>query len=390
LPKTQRGLALLGSTGSIGTNALDVVDRLDGRFRVVALAAGSNLHRLAAQVEKYRPGLVSVTDRRDVGKLRVLLGRARTRIVHGPEGALDVARAEGADVVVSAISGMSGFRPTLEAVRAGRRVALANKESMVVGGALLVREAARSGARIIPVDSEHSGVFQCLAGERGRHVRKVILTASGGPFLRTALRDLASKTPEQALRHPRWTMGRKVTIDSATLMNKGLELIEARWLFDLEPSRLDVLIHPQSAVHALVEMTDGAVLAQLGPTDMRLPIQYALTWPERRDTGLPALDLAATGRLDFLRVDERRFPLFGEARRALAQGGSLPVALNAANEVAVAAFLEKKIRFTDIAEVVAGVLGRHRAGPAATVDEIQDIDRTARRNARRHFPQRST
>jgi 1-deoxy-D-xylulose-5-phosphate reductoisomerase len=390
LPKTPRGLALLGSTGSIGTSALDVVDRLDGRFRVVALAAGSNLPRLAAQVEKYRPGLVSVSDKRDAGKLRALLGSRRTRIVCGPEGALEVARAEGADTVLSAITGMSGFRPTLEAVRAGRRVALANKESMVVGGALLIREAARSGARIIPVDSEHSGVFQCLAGERGRHVRRVILTASGGPFLRTPLKALAAKTPEAALRHPRWSMGRKVTIDSATLMNKGLELIEARWLFDLEPSRLDVLIHPQSAVHALVEMMDGSVLAQMGPADMRLPIQYALTWPERRDTGLPRLDLAETGGLEFLRVDERRFPLFGVARQALAQGGSLPVALNAANEVAVAAFLEKKIRFTGIAEVVAGVVGRHRAGAAATVDEILDIDRTARREARRHLPQRST
>jgi 1-deoxy-D-xylulose-5-phosphate reductoisomerase len=382
LPKTPRGLALLGSTGSIGTSALDVVDRLDGRFRVVALAAGSNLPRLAAQVEKYRPGLVSVSDKRDAGKLRALLGSRRTRIVCGPEGALEVARAEGADTVLSAITGMSGFRPTLEAVRAGRRVALANKESMVVGGALLIREAARSGARIIPVDSEHSGVFQCLAGERGRHVRRVILTASGGPFLRTPLKALAAKTPEAALRHPRWSMGRKVTIDSATLMNKGLD--------DLEPSRLDVLIHPQSAVHALVEMMDGSVLAQMGPADMRLPIQYALTWPERRDTGLPRLDLAETGGLEFLRVDERRFPLFGVARQALAQGGSLPVALNAANEVAVAAFLEKKIRFTGIAEVVAGVVGRHRAGAAATVDEILDIDRTARREARRHLPQRST
>jgi len=390
LPKTPRGLALLGSTGSIGTSTLDVVDRLDGRFRVVALAAGSNLPRLAAQVEKYRPGLVSVSDKRDAGKLRALLGSRRTRIVCGPEGALEVARAEGADTVLSAITGMSGFRPTMEAVRAGRRVALANKESMVVGGALLIREAARSGARIIPVDSEHSGVFQCLAGERGRHVRRVILTASGGPFLRTPLKALAAKTPEAALRHPRWSMGRKVTIDSATLMNKGLELIEARWLFDLEPSRLDVLIHPQSAVHALVEMMDGSVLAQMGPADMRLPIQYALTWPERRDTGLPRLDLAETGGLEFLRVDERRFPLFGVARQALAQGGSLPVALNAANEVAVAAFLEKKIRFTGIAEVVAGVVGRHRAGAAATVDEILDIDRTARREARRHLPQRST
>jgi 1-deoxy-D-xylulose-5-phosphate reductoisomerase len=283
---------------------------------------------------------------------------------------------------------MNGFRPTLAAVRAGRWVALANKESMVVGGALIAREAARSGARLIPVDSEHSGVFQCLAGVKRRHVRKVILTASGGPFLKTPLAGLARKTPEEALRHPRWVMGRKVTIDSATLMNKGLELIEARWLFDLDPSRLDVLIHPQSAVHALVEMTDGSVLAQLGPADMRLPIQYALTWPERRATGLAGLDLARTERLEFLPVDERRFPLFGLARRALTEGGSLPVALNAANEVAVAAFLERRILFTDIAAVVARVLDGHRAGPADTAEAIDDIDARARRDARRHLPQR--
>jgi 1-deoxy-D-xylulose-5-phosphate reductoisomerase len=299
-----------------------------------------------------------------------------------------VARAEGADIVVSAITGISGFRPTLEAVRAGRRVALANKESMVVGGAVLRREAGRSGASIIPVDSEHSGVFQCLAREPRRHVRKVILTASGGPFLKTPLKDLKAKTLEETLRHPRWVMGRKVTVDSATLMNKGLELIEARWLFDLDPARLDVLIHPQSAVHALVEMTDGSLLAQLSATDMRIPIQYALTWPERRDTGLPGLDLAATGRLEFRPVDERRFPLFALARQALKAGGSLPVALNAANEAAVAAFLEKKVGFTDIAAVVGRVLEGHRAGPADSVEAIIDIDKTARREARRYLQQR--
>jgi 1-deoxy-D-xylulose-5-phosphate reductoisomerase len=388
LPKTPRGLSLLGSTGSIGTSTLDVVDRLEGAFKVVALAAGANLPLLAEQVAKYRPRIVSVAGRSDAAKLRSLIGDHRTKVVHGPEGAVEAARAEGTDVVVSAITGMSGFRPTLAAVRAGRRVALANKESMVVGGALIAREAARSGARLIPVDSEHSGVFQCLAGAKRRHVRKVILTASGGPFLRTPLAGLARKTPEEALRHPRWVMGRKVTIDSATLMNKGLELIEARWLFDLDPSRLDVLIHPQSAVHALVEMTDGSVLAQLGPADMRLPIQYALTWPERRATGLPVLDLARTERLEFLPVDERRFPIFGLARRALAEGGSLPVALNAANEVAVAAFLERRILFTDIAAVVARVLDGHRAGPADTAEAIDDIDARARRDARRHLPQR--
>jgi 1-deoxy-D-xylulose-5-phosphate reductoisomerase len=386
--QTTEAIAILGSTGSIGTSVLDVVDRLAGRFRVAALAAGSNMQVLVPQVEKYRPALVSVGDKRDAEKIREISRRWRAKVVHGPDGAIEVARAAGVDIVVSAITGMSGFRPTLEAVRAGRRVALANKESMVVGGAVLKREAARSGARIIPVDSEHSGVFQCLGREKRRHVRKVILTASGGPFFRTPLKELKAKTVADVLRHPRWVMGRKVTVDSATLMNKGLELIEARWLFDLDASELDVLIHPQSAVHALVEMRDGSVLAQLAATDMRIPIQYALTWPERRDSGLPELDLAKIGRLQFYRVDERRYPLFGLARQALSSGGSLPVALNAANEEAVAAFLENRALFADIPGVVARVMDGHRARPADSVEEIMDIDKDARREARRYIPQR--
>ncbi len=381
-------IAILGSTGSIGRSTLDVVDRLGGAGRVRALAAGGNMALLADQIERYRPALVSVGGRRDAERIRGLARRFGAKVVHGPEGAAEVARAEGVDIVVSAITGMSGFVPTLEAVRAGRRVALANKESMVVGGELIRREAARSGARIVPVDSEHSGVFQCLRGARRRDVRKVVLTASGGPFFRTPLEDLAVKTVEEALRHPRWKMGRKVTVDSATLMNKGLELIEARWLFDLAPGELEVLVHPQSAVHALVEMKDGSILAQLGAADMRVPIQYALTWPSRRATDLPRLDLAALRRLEFHRVDERRFPMFGLARRALAAGGSLAVALNAANEVAVAAFLERKILFPDIHAVVAAVVESHRARPADTIEAIHDIDKEARREARRALPQR--
>ncbi len=381
-------IAILGSTGSIGRSTLDVVDRLGGAGRVRALAAGGNMALLADQIERYRPALVSVGGRRDAERIRGLARRFGAKVVHGAEGAAEVARAEGVDIVVSAITGMSGFVPTLEAVRAGRRVALANKESMVVGGELIRREATRSGARIVPVDSEHSGVFQCLRGARRRDVRKVVLTASGGPFFRTPLEDLAVKTVEEALRHPRWKMGRKVTVDSATLMNKGLELIEARWLFDLAPGELEVLVHPQSAVHALVEMKDGSILAQLGAADMRVPIQYALTWPSRRATDLPRLDLAALRRLEFHRVDERRFPMFGLARRALAAGGSLAVALNAANEVAVAAFLERRILFPDIHAVVAAVVESHRARPADTIEAIHDIDKEARREARRALPPR--
>jgi 1-deoxy-D-xylulose-5-phosphate reductoisomerase len=383
-----RTIAILGSTGSIGTSALDVVDRMAGQIEVTALAAGSNLSLLVRQVEQYRPRLVSVKRKRDADALRPLARRRGFRLVFGPDGAEEVARDGRADAVVSAITGIDGFRPTLAAVRAGKRVALANKESVVVGGALLRKEAARSGARIIPVDSEHSGVFQCLAGLKKSQVRRVILTASGGPFLRTPLRDLRTKTPADVLRHPTWKMGKKVTVDSATLMNKGLELIEARWLFGLEPSRLDVLIHPQSAVHALVEMEDGSMLAQMSAADMRLPIQYALTFPERRDTSLPRLDLGGLRRLEFLEVDERRYPIFVLARRALAQGGSLPVALNAANETAVGAFLEGRIAFMDIPAVVRAVMDGHSLVPADSLEAIFEIDREARRSARRLLAKR--
>ena len=383
-----RTVAILGSTGSIGTSALDVIDRLPGRFEVTALAAGSNLSLLSRQIEKYRPRLVSVKTRREAEALRGLARRRGLRVVYGPEGAEEVAAGAGAETVVSAITGIDGLRPTLAAVRAGRRVALANKESVVVGGALLGREARRSGARIIPVDSEHSGVFQCLARGRKGQVRRVILTASGGPFFRTPLRDLGRMTVRDALRHPVWKMGRKVTVDSATLMNKGLELIEARFLFDLEPARLDVLIHPQSAVHALVEMTDGSVLAQLGAPDMRIPIQYALTWPDRPDSGLPRLDLAALGRLEFHEVDGRRYPLFLLARRALEGGASLPVALNAANETAVAAFLGGRIGFPGIAALVQSVMDGHRPAPADSLEAVFEIDREARRSARRLLAKR--
>ena len=388
MPKAPVGLVLLGCTGSIGTSVLDVVDRLGGRFKVEALAAGSNMTLLAAQAEKYRPAFVSVRDKRDAEKIRGLGKGWRMRVAYGPEGAVEAAALPGAGVVVSAITGMAGFGPTLAAVKAGRRVALANKESMVVGGALIRREAARSGARLIPVDSEHSGVFQCLGRVRRRDVRKVTLTASGGPFLKTPLAEMRRKTLEETLRHPRWVMGKKVTVDSATMMNKGLELLEARWLFDLDPSELDVLIHPQSAVHALVALKDGSVLAQLSATDMRLPIQLALTWPDRPASGLPELDLAAVGRLEFLPVDERRFPLFRLAQHALRGDASLAVALNAANEVAVGAFLEKRALFGDIAGIVAGVLDAHQPRPADSEAAIAEIDREARRQARRSIPSR--
>jgi 1-deoxy-D-xylulose-5-phosphate reductoisomerase len=383
-----RTIAILGSTGSIGTGVLDVVDRMDGRWDVSALAAGANLTLLVRQIEKYHPRLVSVKRRADAEALRPLARRRGFRLVSGPEGAEEVAGDGRADTVVSAITGIDGLGPTLAAVRAGKRVALANKESVVVGGELLVRESRRFGARIVPVDSEHSGVFQCLAGVPKSLVRRVVLTASGGPFFRTPLRDLGKKRLEDVLRHPIWKMGRKVTVDSATLMNKGLELIEARWLFGLGPGRLAVLIHPQSVVHALVEMADGSVLAQMSAPDMRIPIQYALTFPERCDTGLPRLDLAAARRLEFHEVNERRYPLFGLARLALDAGGSHPVALNAANETAVTAFLEGTIAFPDISAVVHAVMDRHRPAPSDCLDAILAVDREARRTARHILRQR--
>jgi 1-deoxy-D-xylulose-5-phosphate reductoisomerase len=384
-----KNVAILGSTGTIGRYTLDVVRRQPRRFRVTALAAGSNLKLLAEQIREFRPALVSVSRPEDAGPLARLAGPTRTLVAFGTEGAEDVASFEGNDIVVSAITGTNGLRPTLAAVRAGTTVALANKESMVVAGPLLRREARRFGAAIIPVDSEHSGVFQCLAGRETAAVRAVTLTASGGPFLRTPLREMARKTVAEALAHPRWKMGKKVTVDSATLMNKGLELIEARHLFDLPPAKLRVLIHPQSIVHALVEMRDGSVLAQLSRTDMRIPIQYALTYPERGDSPFPPLDLAALEPLEFYPVDERRYPMIGLAFWALAEGRSAAVALNAANEVAVDAFLGGRIGFPDIHRTVDAVLERYRPRPLGGLDDILAEDRRVRERARNAIVKRT-
>jgi len=381
-------VAILGSTGTIGRNTLDVIRRHPGQFRVMALAAGSNTRLLEEQAREFRPRLVSLDKKEVADRFRAKTRADRVQVTFGPEGAEDIGRDPDSDVVVSAITGINGLRPTLAAVRAGKRVALANKESMVVAGPLLKKEARASGAKILPVDSEHSGVFQCLAGQNARHVRKVILTASGGPFFRTALSELRKKTVEEALAHPRWKMGKKVTVDSATLMNKGLELIEARWLFDLAPGQLDVLIHPQSIVHALVEMKDGSVLAQLSPTDMRIPIQYALTCPDRRSAILPPLDLGRVGVLEFFPVDLRRFPLIGLAYWAMKDGESAAVALNAANEVAVEAFLERRIGFTAIHSVIQRAVDGHRKSRIRGLDDILAVDRDMRLRALKIIQQR--
>jgi 1-deoxy-D-xylulose-5-phosphate reductoisomerase len=371
-------IAVLGSTGSIGTSTLDIMGRLGEDFAVSGLAAGSNITLLLEQVRRFKPKIVSIKTDEEAVRFKKELDGMPVRVVSGPDGAEAVARFEENDVVVAAITGIEGLRPTVAAVETGVRVALANKESMVVGGAILRSKAASSGAEIIPVDSEHSGIFQCLAKERRKHIKRAILTASGGPFFRTPLSEIKTKSVNEALAHPRWKMGRKVTIDSATLMNKGLELIEARWLFDLLPDQLDILIHPQSIVHSLLEMKDGSTLAQLSITDMRVPIQYALTYPEREESGLPPLELSRVRSLEFFEVEEDRYPLITYARRALEEGQSLPVALNAANEVAVEAFLDRRIAFSDIATVISGVLDRHEVVEAETLEAVLAIDREVR------------
>ncbi len=383
-----KNLTVLGSTGSIGRSTLEVAANHDSAFRVVGLAAGRNITLLAEQAERFRPEILALEREQDVEAFCRACSYSPRQIVWGPEGAAEVAAYDRNEVVVSAITGINGLRPTLAAVSAGFRVALANKESMVVGGFLIQEAAARSGAEIIPVDSEHSAVFQCLAKENQQDIRRVILTASGGPFFRLSPEEMRCKSPEEALKHPRWKMGKKVTIDSATMMNKGLELIEARWLFNLSRDKLGILIHPQSIVHSLVEMRDGSMLAQLSRTDMRIPIQYALTYPERNESGLPALDLSRIRNLEFYDVDLDQFPLVRLAYQALEREQAFSVALNAANELAVEAYLEKQINFAQIHEVVADALASHEYTDVRTLDDIFAVDREARERTRQQLQQR--
>jgi 1-deoxy-D-xylulose-5-phosphate reductoisomerase len=380
-----RRLAVLGSTGSVGEQTLRVAEAFPERYRVVALAAGRNLEKLAAQVRRFRPQLVSVAEPAGAEELRRRVPDLPLAVAVGAEGLLAVATAP-ADLVVAGLVGAVGLAPTLAAIRAGRDVALANKEVLVMAGALVLREARARGAALLPVDSEHSAVFQALAGQRREDVERVILTASGGPFRTWEAERIARATVEQALAHPNWDMGPKITVDSASLMNKGLEVIEARWLFDLAPEQVDVVVHPQSIVHSLVEFRDGSVLAQLGLPDMRVPIAVALAHPERLPLDLPRLDLAALRRLDFEAPDRKRFPCLDLAYAALAADEAAPAVLNAANEVAVAAFLEEGVRFPAIAETNAAVLEAHvRRGSRAPLRDLQDVmqaDAWARAQAR--------
>ncbi|MCK4363601.1 MAG: 1-deoxy-D-xylulose-5-phosphate reductoisomerase [Candidatus Aminicenantes bacterium] len=374
-----KNISVLGSTGSIGRSSLEVIDKLSHRFKVVGLTAGRNTQLLEKQVEKFRPKIVSLERKEEAGDLRRKFRGKSIKVTFAQEGAEEVASFSENDIVISAITGIDGLRPTLAAVREGKKVALANKESMVVAGPLIQDMIRKFGAQLIPVDSEHSGVFQCLAKEEMENVKKVILTASGGPFFSKSSSEMNDITLEEALNHPRWKMGKKVTIDSATLMNKGLELIEARWLFGLEPRQLGILIHPQSIVHSLVEMSDGSVLAQLGPTDMKLPIQYALTYPEREDSLLPSLDLSEIKALEFYKVNVEKFPIIKLARLALEEGESFPIALNAANEVVVSAFLEQRIKFMDISDAVTEIVENHQKRKAQSLEDIFDVDRETRR-----------
>jgi 1-deoxy-D-xylulose-5-phosphate reductoisomerase len=384
-------LAVLGSTGSIGEQTLAVVEAFPERFRVTALGAGRNVEKLAAQVRQFAPELVAVADADAVRGLRERLAGARVEIAVGPAGLEDVARAP-ADLVVSGLVGAVGLAPTLAALAAGRDVALANKEVLVMAGALVMREVRRRGVALLPVDSEHSAIFQALAGQRREDVARLVLTASGGPFRTWTAERIARATPEEALAHPNWEMGPKITIDSATLMNKGLEVIEARWLFDVPPERVDVVVHPQSIVHSLVEFQDGQVLAQLSVPDMRAPIALALSYPERLPLDLPRLDLAAVGRLEFEAPDRKRFPCLDLAWAALAGDEAAPAVLNAANEVAVRAFLDRRVPFPAIAATNEAVLASHLArrgvGEVAELGDVLEADAWARARAAEELARR--
>jgi 1-deoxy-D-xylulose-5-phosphate reductoisomerase len=380
-------LAILGSTGSIGRQCLSVVEALPERFGVVALAAGGNLEELIGQIERHQPEVVSVGDAQRADELSRLLREKKIarfpEIHHGAEGMLAVGTHAKADMVVSAAVGVVGLEATYEAVKLGKTVALSNKEVLVAAGELVMAAAKKAGRELLPVDSEHNAVHQCLRGGTHGEVRRLVLTASGGPFRKTPLAALANVTTEQALAHPNWRMGNRITIDSATMMNKGFEIIEARWLFGVRPEQIDVVVHPQSTIHSMVEFVDGSVLAQLGPTDMRMPIQYALTYPERVASKKEvALDWSKLKRLDFAKASTRRFPCLRLAREAMKKGGALPCALNAADEIAVAAFLERRLAFLGIPEVIERVLGRTPRMRFEKMEDVLTADAEARRMAK--------
>jgi 1-deoxy-D-xylulose-5-phosphate reductoisomerase len=374
-------IALLGSTGSIGASTLALAREFPDQFQICGMVAGRNLQLLARQVKEFAPKCIAIKEEKDVPKLRALLGRSKTEILFGETGAAAVASSPDVDVVLAAIVGGAGLMPSLKGVLAGKEIALANKEALVMAGAIFVEAAKKKGIRLLPVDSEHSAIFQCLQGNQRDDVDKIILTASGGPFLHTPLPALDKVTVRQALNHPNWKMGRKITVDSATMMNKGLEVIEAHWEFDIDPSAIEVVIHPQSVVHSMVRYQDGSIIAQLGIADMRIPIAYALSFPHRLKGSWRPLDLTRHGELNFLPVEKTRFPALALAYQALRDGGTMPAVLNAANEIAVEAFLARRIGFREIHRIIDKTMHKHVNRRATEIGAILEVDGWARRQA---------
>jgi 1-deoxy-D-xylulose-5-phosphate reductoisomerase len=379
----QQRVAVLGSTGSIGVSTLDVIARHPARFSVAALSAHTNVARLREQCLVHRPAFVVVSSPDDAVRLAGELKAAGvvTQVLVGEQALAEIAAHETVDVVMAGIVGAAGLSSALAAARAGKRILLANKEALVMSGPLFMDAVRSGGATLVPVDSEHNAIFQCRAGDHPKGVRKVLLTASGGPFLRASPESLRTATPEQACAHPRWVMGRKISVDSATLMNKGLELIEACLLFDLPPAKVEVVVHPQSIVHSFVEYCDGSMLAQLGHPDMRIPIAHALGWPDRIASGVESLDIVRAGRLDFEAPDLERFPCLALATAVAGLGGSAPAVLNAANEVAVNAFLERRLAFTDIPRAIEAVLGQHSVRSVGSLEDVLAADQWSREQA---------
>lgn len=374
-------ISILGSTGSIGTQALDVISQHPDKFRVVALAAGKNIDLLKEQILKFRPLAVSVEDEKSASMLASQISTSQTQILYGQDGAETLAQMNEADLVVSAMVGASGLRPTLAAAKSGKDIALANKESLVIAGEVLTKEVEKNGGRLLPIDSEHSALFQALeCGER-RHVKRLILTASGGPFLNTPNCELENVSVEVALDHPTWKMGKKITIDSATLMNKGFEVIEAKWLFGFDPEDISVWIHPQSIVHSMVEYIDGSVISQMGKPDMRIPIAFAISYPDRISLNCNTVSPESFGKLSFQDVDFEQFPSLSLAFDALREGGTMPSVMNGANEVAVSAFLSGQMKFTGIVSTVKKVMEVHKTQPANTLDAVLQSDLWARNTA---------
>ena len=384
-----KSISVLGSTGSIGVSTLEIVAAFPDRFRVVALSAGRQIELLAEQVRRFRPQIVSIANPADRPRLQEVLADCRVEIVVGVEGVVACATHADAEMVVSAIVGAAGLVPTMAAIKAGKDIALANKETLVTAGALVMEAVKQHAVNLLPVDSEHSAIFQSLSGHQHEDIRRLILTASGGPFRSFSREQLHHVTLKQALAHPNWSMGAKITIDSATMMNKGLEVIEAYWLFSIPANKIAVHIHPQSIVHSMVEYIDGSVVAQLGVPDMKTPIAYALAWPERLPLSLPPLDLCCMGDLSFSQPDLQLFPCLKLAYDALDRGDSAPIILNAANEVAVESFLQEKIHYLDISSVIGQVLDRQNIEPIHCVDDVLHHDAQARRLARQQIEQRS-